>query len=326
MIAVVDYGVNNLKSVVRALAAAGHQSILTSDPDEVRTALHNLSAEAIPVAIGFHPYFQVNDAPRDEWTFGLAAQKEWLLAPDKIPTGETRPIEQICGHRLLLRSHLIPGEWFESIANQSEIGSSWGLRPNHRPADPRGAGDPLALPGPSDGVAHPRLPVRPVRLPPVRLERPHRAPDQVNADGGLEDGRKVDRLHDLALEGVDVDLVPCDGGPRGLRLLLGSLWLLLRGPLRARGLLRLRSGGRRDGDLGCLGVRGFRFGGGRWLLEFPLRRPHTPCLDSFEMYVSSGAFSSFTKPAREASRSRINRFVGPGIEPWTRRYCVRTFP
>jgi aldose 1-epimerase len=68
---------------------------LSADGLEVRTALHNLSTEAMPVAIGFHPYFQVNDAPRDEWTFGLAAQKEWLLAPDKIPTGETRPIEQL---------------------------------------------------------------------------------------------------------------------------------------------------------------------------------------------------------------------------------------
>jgi imidazole glycerol-phosphate synthase subunit HisH len=38
VIAVVDYGVNNLASVVRALGAGGHQAILTSDPDEVRRA------------------------------------------------------------------------------------------------------------------------------------------------------------------------------------------------------------------------------------------------------------------------------------------------
>ena len=38
MIAVVDYGVNNLKSVVRALEAGGHQATLTTDPDSVRTA------------------------------------------------------------------------------------------------------------------------------------------------------------------------------------------------------------------------------------------------------------------------------------------------
>lgn len=38
MIAVVDYGVNNLASVVRALAAGGHQASLTNDPEEVRRA------------------------------------------------------------------------------------------------------------------------------------------------------------------------------------------------------------------------------------------------------------------------------------------------
>ena len=38
MIAVVDYGVNNLRSVVRALEAGGHEATLTTDPGEVRTA------------------------------------------------------------------------------------------------------------------------------------------------------------------------------------------------------------------------------------------------------------------------------------------------
>jgi len=38
MIAVVDYGVNNVTSVVRALAAGGHTASLTSNPEEVRRA------------------------------------------------------------------------------------------------------------------------------------------------------------------------------------------------------------------------------------------------------------------------------------------------
>ena len=38
MIAVVDYGVNNLKSVVRALAAGGHEAVLTTEPEAVRRA------------------------------------------------------------------------------------------------------------------------------------------------------------------------------------------------------------------------------------------------------------------------------------------------
>ena len=61
---------------------------------EVSTSVHNLSAEPMPVAIGFHPYFQVNDAPRDDWTFGIGARTQWVLSKDLIPTGETRPIEQ----------------------------------------------------------------------------------------------------------------------------------------------------------------------------------------------------------------------------------------
>jgi glutamine amidotransferase len=38
VIAVVDYGVNNLRSVVRALEAGGHEGVLTTDPDAVRDA------------------------------------------------------------------------------------------------------------------------------------------------------------------------------------------------------------------------------------------------------------------------------------------------
>ena len=62
---------------------------------EVMTRLINQATDPMPIAIGFHPYFQVNDAPRDEWTFGIAARTEWLLSKDNLPTGETRPIEQL---------------------------------------------------------------------------------------------------------------------------------------------------------------------------------------------------------------------------------------
>ena len=59
---------------------------------EVATLITNLSTESMPVAIGFHPYFQLTDSPRDEWTLSLAARSEWLLSPDKLPTGETRAL------------------------------------------------------------------------------------------------------------------------------------------------------------------------------------------------------------------------------------------
>jgi aldose 1-epimerase len=61
---------------------------------EVHTVLDNLSAEPMPVSIGFHPFYQANDAPRDEWTIAIGARTQWILTPQKLPTGETRPIER----------------------------------------------------------------------------------------------------------------------------------------------------------------------------------------------------------------------------------------
>lgn len=61
---------------------------------EVRTRLDNLSVEPMPVAIGFHPYFQLTDSTREDWTLSIGARTRWLLAQNKIPTGETEAIEK----------------------------------------------------------------------------------------------------------------------------------------------------------------------------------------------------------------------------------------
>jgi aldose 1-epimerase len=62
---------------------------------EVRTRIDSLSDEPIPVAIGFHPYFQLTDSPREQWRLSVAAKTHWLLDPNKIPTGQTQPITAI---------------------------------------------------------------------------------------------------------------------------------------------------------------------------------------------------------------------------------------
>jgi aldose 1-epimerase len=54
---------------------------------EVRTRIDNLSREPMPVAIGFHPYFQLTDSVRDDWTLDVGARTHWLLA--------TRPIHAL---------------------------------------------------------------------------------------------------------------------------------------------------------------------------------------------------------------------------------------
>ena len=58
---------------------------------EVATEIANLSNDPMPVAIGFHPYFQLTDSPRDEWRLSVAASTRWRLDARKLPTGETEP-------------------------------------------------------------------------------------------------------------------------------------------------------------------------------------------------------------------------------------------
>ena len=59
---------------------------------EVETTIANMSAEPMPVSVGFHPYFQLTDSPRDEWTISVGARTHLKLTPNKLPTGETEPI------------------------------------------------------------------------------------------------------------------------------------------------------------------------------------------------------------------------------------------
>ena len=60
---------------------------------EVRTTIENLSTDPMPVGIGYHPYFQLHDAPRDQWKVHLAARDHLVLSKLLIPTGERKPLE-----------------------------------------------------------------------------------------------------------------------------------------------------------------------------------------------------------------------------------------
>ena len=60
---------------------------------EVRLSLANLSDQPMPVAVGFHPYYQISDAPRDQWKVHLAARSHYTLSEKLIPTGETKPVD-----------------------------------------------------------------------------------------------------------------------------------------------------------------------------------------------------------------------------------------
>ena len=53
----------------------------------------------MPVAIGFHPYFQLTDSTREDWVLSIGAKTQWLLADNKIPTGETEPADKFFTNR-----------------------------------------------------------------------------------------------------------------------------------------------------------------------------------------------------------------------------------
>ena len=61
---------------------------------QVETVIHNLGAGApMPRFIGYHPYFNVHDAPRDQWTVHIGARKHLVLSDKLLATGEAKPME-----------------------------------------------------------------------------------------------------------------------------------------------------------------------------------------------------------------------------------------
>jgi aldose 1-epimerase len=60
---------------------------------EVHTRLDNLSSEPMPAVIGYHPIYELPDGNRDDWTVSVDAKTHWIEIPQRLPTGETQPIE-----------------------------------------------------------------------------------------------------------------------------------------------------------------------------------------------------------------------------------------
>ena len=58
---------------------------------EVETVVENVGIEPMPVAVGYHPYFRLHDAPRDGWKAHLAAEGHVALNRRLTPTGKVRP-------------------------------------------------------------------------------------------------------------------------------------------------------------------------------------------------------------------------------------------
>jgi aldose 1-epimerase len=49
------------------------------------------ASDPVPVSFGFHPYFQIPGAPREQWEIELPVTEQLVLDERMIPTGERRP-------------------------------------------------------------------------------------------------------------------------------------------------------------------------------------------------------------------------------------------
>jgi len=58
---------------------------------ETTVAVKNLSAEAMPVVVGFHPYFKIPGVPRSEWMARIPARSQVMVDDHFCATGEFRP-------------------------------------------------------------------------------------------------------------------------------------------------------------------------------------------------------------------------------------------
>jgi len=57
---------------------------------EVELRLQNLSSVSMPVSIGFHPYFQLTDSPREDWTVHIGAKNIGYWMATKSQPGRIR--------------------------------------------------------------------------------------------------------------------------------------------------------------------------------------------------------------------------------------------
>jgi aldose 1-epimerase len=84
---------------------------------QVSTTIRNLSAAAIPVSIGFHPYYRLPGSVRDDWTLSMPASRQVIADSRLIPTGETKASD--LPYPLPLKGHFLD-TGFTDMARDSQ--------------------------------------------------------------------------------------------------------------------------------------------------------------------------------------------------------------
>ena len=86
---------------------------------QVSTTVKNLSAEAMPVALGFHPYFNLPGVPRSEATAHIAARKHVETDADLVATGELTPNQ--LPNQVSLKDHNFDDGFTDLIRNSDGL-------------------------------------------------------------------------------------------------------------------------------------------------------------------------------------------------------------
>jgi aldose 1-epimerase len=60
---------------------------------QIETVIRNQSLASMPISIGFHPYFNLHDSPRDQWKVHIGARKHLILSDKLLATGETKAMD-----------------------------------------------------------------------------------------------------------------------------------------------------------------------------------------------------------------------------------------
>lgn len=86
---------------------------------EVETIIENYAVDPMPVAIGYHPYFQLPGVPRDQWFATLPARKKTVLSDKLTPTGETEPFA--ASEPLSLKDHVLDNIFEDLVRDESQM-------------------------------------------------------------------------------------------------------------------------------------------------------------------------------------------------------------
>jgi aldose 1-epimerase len=90
---------------------------------QVETAIHNLSAEPMPVSIGYHPYFNIHDAPRGEWTVHIGARRHLVLSDKLLATGESKPMDLPA--QFMLEGRVVDDGFYDLVRDANGLAHFW---------------------------------------------------------------------------------------------------------------------------------------------------------------------------------------------------------